>query len=100
VIATSAIRSVLGAIDNAGSVGLVDRAAPEASGYIAGSVEGPGSGDVPRRELDDGQVTEIVRTEIADREVLAEEYGELGRMEEAARLRSECEILRPFSHSE
>jgi hypothetical protein len=85
VIATSAIRSVLGAIDNAGSVNVSARDAPEGSvgsGYTAGSVQGLGAGDVPRSELDDRQITEIVRAEVTDREVLAEEYRGLDRTEE------------------
>jgi uncharacterized protein len=93
VVATSAIRSALGAIDNAGSVRVTDRGVPEGSGRIAGSVEGLGAGDVPRRELDDEQIMEIVLVEVRDREETAKEYSALGRTEEAARLRSEGEVL-------
>ena len=52
-VARSAIRSALGAIDNAGSVGRDDLSAPGASGHIAGGVQGLGAGDAPRRELDE-----------------------------------------------
>ena len=43
--------------------------------------------------MNDGQIIEIVRAEVRDRNRSAEEYRGVGRMEEAARLRSECEIL-------
>jgi hypothetical protein len=92
-IARSAIRSALGAIDNAGSVGVNDRDLPGSSGHIAGSVQGLGAGDVLRREMDDGQIIEIVRAEVTSRERAAEEYEGLGWVDEAARLRSECEVL-------
>jgi len=93
VVATSAIRSALGAIDNSGSVGVTDREVREGSGRIAGSVEGLGAGDVQRREIDDEQIIEIVLVEVRDREKAAEEYRALGRTEEAARLRSKGEVL-------
>jgi uncharacterized protein len=99
-IATSAIRSALGAIDNAGSAGGSDLGVPEGSGTIAGSMEGLGGGDVPRRELDEGQVIEIVRSEVMDRRNAAEEYDDLGQTEAAARLRSDCEVLLGLLQSE
>ena len=92
-IARTAIRSALRAIDNAGSVGASNREGSEGSGHIAGSVEGLGAGDVPRREMDEGQIIEIVRAEVTSREGAAEEYEGLGRVDEAARLRSECAVL-------
>jgi len=100
VIATSAIRSALGAIDNAGSVGANNRDLPVGSGHIAGSIQGLGAGDVPRREMNDGQIIEIVRAELRDRNRSSEEYRGMGRMEEAARLRSECEVLLSLLPSE
>jgi uncharacterized protein len=66
---------------------------PGSSGHIAGSVQGLGAGDVLRREMDDGQIIEIVRAEVTSRERAAEEYEGLGWVDEAARLRSECEVL-------
>jgi uncharacterized protein len=93
-VAKSAIRSALGAIDNAGSVGVNNN--PELSsrsGSIAGSVQGLGAGDTARRELDEGQIIEIVRAEVTNRSMAATEYEELGRIDEADRLRSECDVL-------
>jgi uncharacterized protein YqeY len=92
-IARAAIRSALGAIDNAGSVGGGDHEDAKGSGHIAGIVEGLGAGDVPRRELDESQIVAIVRAEITSREAAAEEYQGLGRADAAARLRSECAVL-------
>jgi uncharacterized protein YqeY len=93
--AISAIRSALGAVDNAGSVGDGDweRSPLAGSDHIAGSVQGLGAADVPRREIDDWQVVEIVRADVADRMQAAEQYRELGLVEEAARLESECKVL-------
>lgn len=92
-VATSAIRSALGAIDNAGSVDVTDRDATVDSGSVAGGLQGLGAGDVPRRELGPEQILEIVLAEVADRQRAAELYGALGRSEDAVRLRSEAEVL-------
>jgi uncharacterized protein len=70
-VATSAIRSALGAVDNAKSVGVTDRDVPVGADYIAGSVEGLGAGDVPQREMDDEQIIEIVLVGMRDREGVA-----------------------------
>jgi uncharacterized protein YqeY len=94
-VARSAIRSALGAIDNAGSVGVNNNPdlSSRSSGRIAGSVQGLGAGDAARRELDEGQIIEIVRAEVTNRNMAATEYEELGRIDEADRLRSECDVL-------
>ena len=97
-IARSAIRSALGAIDNAGSIDVHDRYV--AGRHIAGGVQGMGAGDAPRRELDEGQIIEIVRAEVTSRERAAEEYEGLGKKDEAARLHSECEVLLDLLPSE
>jgi uncharacterized protein len=99
-IARAAIRSALGAIDNARSVRADRRAGPQGSGPIAGSVEGLGAGEASRRELDEGQITEIVRAEVTSREAAAAEYERLGRLDEAARLRAECGVLRRLLHAQ
>lgn len=83
-----------GAIDNAGSVGVNNNPdLSSRSGHIAGSVQGLAAGDAARRELDEGQIIEIVRAEVTNRNTAAEEYEELGRIDEADRLRSECDVL-------
>ena len=92
-IALSAIRSALGAIDNARPVDVQEVRREDSSSHLAGSAEGRGAGDVLRRELTDGQITEIVRDEVEPRKRAAEEYEGLGRDEEAERLRAESMVL-------
>jgi uncharacterized protein len=99
-IARSAIRSTLAAIDNAGSIGVSNPHPKQRSGQIAGSVQGLGAGDAPRRELGDGEIIEIVQAQVRGRERAVEEYESLGKLDEAARLRSECKVLLGFLRKE
>jgi uncharacterized protein len=92
-IAKAAIRSALGAIDNARSVDVAGSPTGGGSVHVAGGIEGLGAGDAPRRELDDQQLTEIVAMEMESRVRAAEEYQSLGRNEEASQLRSESRVL-------
>jgi hypothetical protein len=48
---------------------------------------------VPRRDIAEGRIIEIVRAEVTTRESAAEEYGVLGQKSEAARLYAECDVL-------
>ena len=61
--------------------------------FLAGGVVGLGAGEVPRRELREGEAVEILGTEIADRRSAADEFDRLDRPERAARLRAEAEAL-------
>jgi uncharacterized protein YqeY len=97
---TSAIRSALSAIDNAGSAGVSRHAEGLGSGPRAGSTQGIGAGDVPRKELDEGRIRAIVRSEVTDRERAAAEYEGLGRSQEAARLHAERAVLLGFLQGE
>jgi uncharacterized protein len=93
-MAIAAIRRTLGAIDNAGSVDVnSNQDPPTSSRGIAGSVQGLGPGDVPRREMDEGQIIDVVRAEVTSRKEAAQEYQDLGRVDEADRLRSEYNLL-------
>jgi hemoglobin len=94
-VSTSALRSTLGAIDNAEAVAPEpDIVAPIAEGPIAGAVRGLGAGELPRRMLTDADIAAIVQAEIEERIAEAETYGELGRTDEADRLRVEADVLR------
>jgi hypothetical protein len=93
-IAKSAISSVLGSIDIAGSVGLSGPNRPTTSGHIAGSVSGLGAGDVPPTGMDDGHLIEIVRAEVAIREGPPGSTKSWAECHEPAMPRSECEVLR------
>src|SRR3954464_895805 len=78
--AVAALRSALGAIDNAEAVDPAH--APKAtSGVIAGAAVGLNAGEVPRLELTEERVVDIVRAEIAERTTAAEEYERLGQTE-------------------
>lgn len=90
--AVTALRSALGAIDNAEAVD--PSYAPDPTrGRIAGGVAGLGAGEVRRLDLSEEAITEVVRAEIADRLTTADELDRLGRADAAARLRAEASVL-------
>ncbi len=96
---TAAIRSALGAIDNAEAVDTTvatDRIDGDAR--IAGAVAGAGSTEVRRRTLTDDEVADVLRAEIADRLDAAVEYDAAGPagIERAALLRAEAATLERF----
>ena len=63
-----AIRSALGAIDNAEAVdATVSADQIDATSTIAGAVAGAGSTEVRRRMLDDAEIGALLRAEIDDR---------------------------------
>jgi uncharacterized protein YqeY len=93
--ATSALRSALSAIDNAEAV-EAPTPPTAGSGPIAGAVDGVGAGEAPRRALSAVEVVAIVQSDIDERVAAAGEYDDLGRMEEAARLRAEAAVLTAF----
>ena len=59
----AALRSALGAIDNAETPDEV-RIEAASSGKIAGSVAGLGAAEVPRRELSDKQIRDLLQAEV------------------------------------
>jgi uncharacterized protein len=98
-VARSAIRSALAAIDNAGALGIVEAADPQAdwqdgsSEWISGGVRGLGTAEVQRRPLSEEQTADIVQCEISNRNRAADEYEQRGRFDEARRLRDESTVL-------
>ena len=95
-VAVAALRSALAAIDNAEAVDPeVGASLASATGDapVAKSAAGLGAGDVPRRELSEADEAAIVATEIAERRTAADEYARLGRADDAARLRTEADVL-------
>lgn len=82
--AVAALRSALGAIDNAEAV--EQRTSPRAA-------LGAGAADVERRELSEEDLLRVLAGEITDRLDAAADYQHLGRLEEAARLRAEAAAL-------
>jgi uncharacterized protein YqeY len=97
--AVKAIRSALGAIDNAESVDTtVDADQIDATSRIAGAVAGGGAAEARRRELTEADIITVVRSEIDDRLDAAAEYdatGEAGA-DRAALLRAEASTLAGF----
>jgi uncharacterized protein len=92
--AVSALRSTLGAIDNAEAVAVeIDPAAFPADGVIAGAVSGLGAADVPRRELTDDDQVAIVRAEVDERRAAAAGYERAGEVDRAATLHAEADAL-------
>ena len=88
----SVLRTSLGAIDNAESVDDPGQSR-SGDGPIAGAVTGHGAGDVARRKLSESEIATILSGELAERESAAAHYQELGRHEDAARLRREAAVL-------
>jgi hypothetical protein len=93
--AAAALRSAIGAIDNAEAVQRPDDSPPQ-GGKVARSHLGVGVADVARRELSTDEVIEILRAEIADRTSAAADYGRLGRGDQAISLRAEAAVLISF----
>ncbi|HEY7273559.1 MAG TPA: hypothetical protein VH502_12565 [Actinoplanes sp.] len=85
--AVAALRSALAAIENAAAVPPPDRTA------FGLPAVGLGVTEVARRVQDDAEVERIVRAEIAERRIAADEYERLGRAERAGRLRAEAQAL-------
>jgi hypothetical protein len=93
--AVAALRSTLGAIDNAEAV-EPPPAAPAGESPIAGATDGVGTGDVARRDLTEQVITEIVRSEISERSEASADYTRAGQLDSAARLRDEVDVLTAF----
>jgi uncharacterized protein len=88
----SALRSALGAIDNAET--------PEGphidaslTGKIAGAVAGVGAAEVARRQLSDAQIRELLRAEVDERLSAAGEFTAGAHDGRAETLRAEAAIL-------
>lgn len=84
--AVRAVRTALGAIGNAEAVD-----APQHLQSPLGSVGL--SQDVPRRELTDSDVREILRAEVRERRAALADYERHGRAEQADDLRAELRVL-------
>ena len=94
MIAVSALRSALAAIDNASAVPAGPAPAAGAGGpHFAGSAVGLGAGEAARRLLSEAETAEIVRTEVAERQAAARAYEDRGHADRADRLRREAAVL-------
>lgn len=66
VIAIKTIRSLISEIDNAGAVIIKEPKIMPMSGGIAWATDGIGSSEVPRRELSEKEIEQIIRREIEE----------------------------------
>ena len=95
-VALSALRGALAAIANAEAV-HVDvpvTGAPATSSAVAGTVEGLGSTEVPRRELDEAEIRAIVLAEAGSRTCASRSYSAAGEHTRSDVLRAEADLLR------
>jgi uncharacterized protein YqeY len=95
------IRTLMAAIDNAEAAGVRPPRSPTSSKSenFAGAVSGVGSGDAPRRVLDQAELDEILDAEIADRREHEEQCGAVGRPDDAARMRRQAELIGRYRSS-
>src|SRR6266496_1657007 len=92
-VAVSALRSALGAIKNAAAVDAVARPGPGEESQIARAVVGLMAAEVDRRTLSDAEVSDVIRTEVAERLDAARDFDLHGNAERAVRLRAEAGVL-------
>ena len=96
-LAVAALRSPIGAIENAEAVDVsTGQPALASSEHIAGATAGVGSSEVDRRVLSGAEVIGIVRGQVAERLSTAEHYEQLGEAQPAQRLRLEAAVLRRY----
>jgi len=97
-VAVAALRSALGAIDNAEAVDAA-RAPQPSTGHsrLAGTVSGLRATEVERRSLSAAEMDDVIRAEVADRRAAARDYERAGQCAHAERLRGEarCPQLMP-----
>jgi uncharacterized protein YqeY len=91
-VRVSVLRSALSAIDNAETPDVEDLDVP-AAGTIAGSVAGLGAAEVPRRVLTDAAIRTLLRAEVDDRLLAAEQMDGGGHSEGATAVRAEAAVL-------
>jgi uncharacterized protein len=92
-VAVAALRSALARGANAEAV-HVD-SAPRA-GALHDAPIGAGAADAPRRELTEADVREVVEAEVSEHERSAQHLADVGRPDDAARVRAEADVLRAF----
>ncbi|WP_181789701.1 GatB/YqeY domain-containing protein [Streptomyces phytophilus] len=89
----SALRTALGAIDNAEAVQAPDTPAGQESAHVAGATSGVGSAEAARRVLSADDVCALLRAQITERRTEAEVYETAGQAGAAARLHREADAL-------
>jgi uncharacterized protein YqeY len=93
-VAVAALRSALGAIDNAEAVDAAQAPQPGVGhARLAGTVGGLRATEVARRRLTAAEMDEVVRAEVADRHAAVRDYERAGHRVHAERLRGEAAVL-------
>jgi hypothetical protein len=92
-LAAGALRSAIGAIDNAEALPPRESVAPAGEGPIAGAAVGLGATEAARRDLTPQDVHEVLEAEVAERREAADEMQGAGRPDRAADLRREADLL-------
>jgi uncharacterized protein len=93
----SALRTALAALENAEAVEVQDQDnASSASAHFAGARSGPGSAEVPRRQLDPEDLRSLLEAVISDFEREARRYHSLGQAEVARRLEGRAAVLSAY----
>lgn len=95
-MAISALRSAIGALDNAEAIDVADALLSNES-PIAGATSGLGSTEATRRALTDDDIARVIATEVGDRHTAAEQYDRAGQGERANALRAEAAVLVPYA---
>lgn len=83
MVTVSTLRTVLGAIDNAEAVPITTPLE-----YSNGKTN-----DVPRKQLTQTDIEQILRQELNTRQAAALKYQDLGKEGEAARLQQEADVI-------
>lgn len=92
----SALRTALGAVDNAEAVDPPAVPATAASEHVAGAHAGLGTAEARRRDLSLDDVRTILRAQVTERRTEAVTYDDHGRHDAADRLRREADALEPY----
>ena len=87
----SALRSTLAALDNAEAVPIGQH--DPGSLALEATPVGGGTREVPRRDLSDEQVEQLVRAEVDERRAAARLYARAGQHDRAQRLGAEADAL-------
>ncbi|MCV7209445.1 GatB/YqeY domain-containing protein [Mycolicibacterium canariasense] len=94
-VRVAALRSALGAIDNAETPDMAETHT-RIDGPIAHSVAGLGAAEVARRALTEAEVLALLHAEIDERISAATQFSAGGHGDRAARLRAEAAVLDGF----
>jgi uncharacterized protein YqeY len=97
-VAAGALRSVLGALDNAEAVKAPPTSTATTSEYVAAAAVGVGAAEADRRTLTAADIRTIVEREITERRAAIPEFvGGGARAEQrAAELQNEIDVLAPL----